>query len=99
MSPWTEITDSQQGQLLRFGSSGLRCSFPLGLGRGAPDVVNDVRFPETAHLCVRLLVSTSSVKSLLGSALWERHTLTCFSQAGVALCEVIRCASLCDSAL
>lgn len=68
VSPWTEITDSQQGQLLRFGSSGLRCSFPLGLGRGAPDVVNDVRFPETAHLCVRLLVSTSSVKSLLGMA-------------------------------
>lgn len=61
VSPWTVA--KERGQSLRFGSAGLKCSFPLSLGRGAPDLVTDVRFTEGAALRVRLLASMVSTNS------------------------------------
>jgi len=65
VSPWTE---GHCGGL-RFGHSGLRCSFPLGAGRGAPSVAADVRFADSAKLRVRLLASAvPSQNSVLKAA-------------------------------
>lgn len=60
VSPWSV---ARQGKL-RFGSAGLQCSFPLSRGRGAPDLVADVRFTESAELRVRLLASSVNSDAL-----------------------------------
>jgi len=62
VSPWTEVMDPNGGAM-RFGQSGLRCSFSLAMARGAPAMVSDIRFAENVHLRVRLLVSAMPAPS------------------------------------
>lgn len=61
VSPWTEVVGS--GKELRFGASGLRCSFPISGRRGAPSLTADPHFADTAVLRIRLLASQISVQS------------------------------------
>jgi len=67
VSPWTE---TRQGRAIRFGQSGLKCSFKLsGRGASAIALTSDPRFADTAHLRVRLLASAVSTKnSVWGTA-------------------------------
>lgn len=60
VSPWTE---SAGRKALRFGSSGLKCSFLLSGKRGAPSFTSDPRFADSAHLRVRLFASSVSSKN------------------------------------
>lgn len=60
VSPWTA---AGQGRALRFGISGLKCSFPLSGRRGAPSLAADPRFAESAEVCVRLFASQVSTKN------------------------------------
>mmetsp|Transcript_95579 Transcript_95579/g.276037 ORF Transcript_95579/g.276037 Transcript_95579/m.276037 type:complete len:511 (-) Transcript_95579:74-1606(-) len=64
VSPWTEVAPG--GTTLRFGRSGLRCSFPLETQHGAPAAVANPRFAEMTRVRVRLLTSRVPSK---GSAL------------------------------
>eukprot|EP00931_Biecheleriopsis_adriatica_P101224 TRINITY_DN76403_c0_g1_i1.p1 TRINITY_DN76403_c0_g1~~TRINITY_DN76403_c0_g1_i1.p1 ORF type:complete len:457 (-),score=105.45 TRINITY_DN76403_c0_g1_i1:22-1392(-) len=77
VSPWT-TPGKGQGQQLRFGQSGLHCTFPLG--PSAPAVVRDARFSESAQLRVRLMssmVPTAVETSALGAvASWLPTSLT-----------------------
>jgi len=62
VSPWTEVASTTKGTgselgCLRFGNSGLRCSFPLGTSPKAPSLAADVRFADMTQLRVRLLAS------------------------------------------
>lgn len=61
VSPWTEAIGRERA--LRFGASGLKCSFPLNGRRGAPSITSDPRFAESAHLRVRLFASSVSSKN------------------------------------
>lgn len=61
VSPWTEATVSSP--CVKFGAGGLRATFPLTTSMGAPAAVNDPRFPDTAVLCVKLLVSSSAAST------------------------------------
>ncbi|CAK0901927.1 unnamed protein product, partial [Prorocentrum cordatum] len=71
VSPWTAAV----GGAVRFGTAGLRCTFPMGAG--APALASDVRFLEGAQLRVRLLASKVPTGSaLMGTAAKWMPSLT-----------------------
>mmetsp|Transcript_2213 Transcript_2213/g.3783 ORF Transcript_2213/g.3783 Transcript_2213/m.3783 type:complete len:552 (+) Transcript_2213:53-1708(+) len=54
VSPWDEAQQTANGGAMHFGSTGLHSRFPLAVAGGAPALVADPRFNESAHLRIRL---------------------------------------------